>query len=202
MITIGLTGGIGTGKSTVANLLAARDVQVIDTDQIAHELTGPGEPALTDIAKVFGIDILDQAGRLRRQQLAELVFSSPEERGRLEQILHPRIRERWRRRLDVWRASKVATACVVIPLLYETEAQACFEVVICTGCRADTQHERLRQRNWNDEQIARRLAAQLPLRTKLERADFVVWTEGSLAATTDQVDLVMSRVPGLRPRVP
>jgi dephospho-CoA kinase len=194
MIKLGLTGGVATGKSAVAEMLAARKIPVLDTDGLARQFTQPGQPALQQIAARFGTGLLDEAGALRRGELATRVFVNADERRHLEEILHPLIRSAWLRQLVDWREAGELIGCVVIPLLYETRCEPEFDAVICTGCSAGTQQERLRQRGWSAEQIAGRLAAQLPLRTKLERADFVVWTEGSLTTTEAQLDEVLRKL--------
>ena len=120
MKLLGLTGGIGTGKSTAAGLLAARGVPVIDTDDIAREIVAPGQPALAAITAAFGKELLDGEGQLRRAALAELVFSSPPKRQQLESILHPLIRDRWQAQAQAWRNEGQGMGVVVIPLLFET----------------------------------------------------------------------------------
>jgi dephospho-CoA kinase len=194
MLKLGLTGGLGTGKTAVAELLLARHVPVLDTDELAREFTRPGQPALRQIAECFGANVLDEHGALRRGAMAERVFGHPEERARLEQILHPPIREAWQRQLADWQAAGEPVSVVVIPLLYETACEGAFDYVICTACSAGTQRERLRQRGWTDAQIDGRLAAQLPLKTKLERANFVIWTEGAMASTGSQLDEVLRKL--------
>src|SRR5688572_3930000 len=132
MKLLGLTGGIGMGKSTSASLLAARGVPVIDTDQIAREIVEPGQPALATITAAFGREMIDADGKLRRAALAELVFSSPPKRQELESILHPLIRDRWMAQAQSWRNEEQGMGVVVIPLLFETQAQSHFDTVLCT----------------------------------------------------------------------
>jgi dephospho-CoA kinase len=180
MKLFGLTGGIGTGKSTAAEFLARRGLPVIDTDAIARELTEPNLPALAEIVSAFGPEMLDREGRLRRQALADVVFSSPEKLKQLEAILHPRIRERWVALTEDWRRQDKAAAVVVIPLLFETNAQSHFDAVICTACSSATQHERLQKRAWSESQIQQRLSAQWPLEKKMAASNYVIWTEGDL----------------------
>lgn len=194
MIKLGLTGGLATGKSAVAAMLAARKIPVLDTDELARRFTQPGQPALQQIVARFGPGMLDEAGALRRGELAARVFANVDERRQLEEILHPLIRSSWLRQLADWKVAGAVIGCVVIPLLYETRCETEFDAVICTGCSAGTQQERLRQRGWSAGQIAGRIAAQLPLRNKLERADFVIWTEGSLAVTEAQLDEVLRKL--------
>src|SRR5262245_59446555 len=103
MKVIGLTGGVGMGKSACANLLKARSVPVVDTDQLARDVVRPGEPALQELRQLFGSGIINEGGELRRSELARLVFADKQARLRLEAILHPRIREKWRAQVELWR---------------------------------------------------------------------------------------------------
>ena len=190
MKLFGLTGGIGTGKSTAAEFLARRGLPVIDTDAIARELTEPNQPALTEIVSAFGPEMLDSEGRLRRHALADVVFSSPKKLKQLEAILHPRIRGRWVALTEDWRREGKAAAVVVIPLLFETNAQPHFDAVICTACSGATQHERLQKRAWSESQIQQRLSAQWPLEKKIAASTYVIWTEGDLLVHERQLGLL------------
>lgn len=191
MKTFGLTGGIGMGKTTAAGWLAQRGIAVCDSDVIARELVEPGQPALEEIRAAFGAGVLDAEGRLRRQELGRWVFADDDARRRLEAILHPRIRAVWRARLAEWRAAGRPVAVTVIPLLFETQAERHFEATICLACSAATQCERLRARGWSPEQIARRNAAQWPIEEKMRRADYVVWTEGTVDVLAGQLERIV-----------
>jgi dephospho-CoA kinase len=180
MKLLGLTGGVGMGKSTAAEILRGRKVPVVDTDELARALVQPGEPALAEIQKVFGPEIIAPDGQLRRAELARIVFSDPAGREKLEAILHPRIRAVWLAQAETWRAENRPLGVVVIPLLFETHAESSFDKIICVACTAGSQQERLRARGWSTEQIRQRIAAQWPVEQKIARADFVVWTEGTL----------------------
>jgi len=178
--TFGLTGGIGMGKSTAADLLRQRGFPVVDSDVIAREIVEPGQPALAEIRQLFGREILGDDGRLRRDELAKRVFADASARLKLEEILHPRIRAVWQSQLQSWRAGGRPVAVALIPLLFETDAARYCDATICAACSAKTQRQRLRQRGWNDEQIDQRIAAQWPIEKKMLLADYVVWTEGPL----------------------
>src|SRR5688500_1972826 len=123
MKLFGITGGIGMGKSTSARLLVERGVRVIDTDVLAHQLVEPGQPALNEIKTQFGADMIAADGRLLRAELARKVFTDPSALKQLEAILHPRIRELWKRETEMWRSEGRKQGAVIIPLLFETEAQ-------------------------------------------------------------------------------
>jgi dephospho-CoA kinase len=186
MKVFGLTGGIGMGKTTAAENLRARGVPVVDTDELARELTAPGQPALAEIQTAFGAQILSAVGDLRRDELANIVFSDDVARKKLEAILHPRIRERWRAQVAAWRAEGTPVAVVVIPLLFETGAETEFDKIICVACSAATQRDRLLARGWTPGQIDRRNAAQWPASKKMDAAHHVVWSEGGATALAAQ----------------
>ena len=191
MKLFGLTGGIGMGKSTSAAILLRRGLPVIDTDVIAREIVEPGQPALAEVAARFGPELIDAGGGLRRSRLAQIVFASPEKLKELEAILHPRIREKWIEAVERWRRESRAAGVVVIPLLFETSAEAQFDAVICTACSAATQHTRLIERGWTDEQIRQRIAAQWPIEKKTAASNFVVWTEGDLQLHERQLEMIL-----------
>jgi dephospho-CoA kinase len=187
----GLTGGVGMGKSTAAGFFLKRGARLIDTDEIARQLVQPGQSALTEIQNQFGDNVIAPNGELRRDELARIVFADELARKKLEGILHPRIREVWSGQIEKWRKENCQVAIVVIPLLFETQTETHFEKTICIACSPTAQQERLLGRGWNLEQIRQRIAAQMPVDQKIARADFVLWTEGSLAAHEQQVARVL-----------
>jgi dephospho-CoA kinase len=191
MVTLGITGGIGMGKSLTGELLRKRGVMVVDTDDLARELVQPGTPALEKIRKEFGDSVFEGTGELRREKLAEIVFSDVAARKTLENILHPLIRERWRELLATWRERRVDLAAVVIPLLFETNAQDSFDATIAVACGGRTQRQRLHSRGWTSDHIEQRLAAQQPIERKIEQADFVVWTESSPEIHLAQLERIL-----------
>jgi dephospho-CoA kinase len=190
MKSCGLTGGIGMGKSTAAELLRQRGYAVVDTDLLARQVVEPGQPALTEIQDTFGREVISSTGELLRAKLANKVFSNPAERKKLEAIVHPRIRERWLTQLESWRAEGQQIAVVIIPLLFETNATACFDKIICVACSARSQRGRLLARGLTDMQIGQRIAAQMPIERKMELSDHVVWTEPSLEVHAAQLERI------------
>ncbi|MFZ0829366.1 MAG: dephospho-CoA kinase [Verrucomicrobiia bacterium] len=194
MNVCGLTGGVGMGKSTAAEFLRARRVPVVDTDEIARQLVQPGQPALAEIQAGFGGEVMAPDGRLRRDDLARVVFADAVARKKLEAILHPRIRERWLAQIEAWRAECHPLAVVVIPLLFETQAESHCHKIICAACAAATQRERLLARGWTPEQIEQRIAAQWPVEQKIARSDFVLWTDGALDVHAQQLDRILSNL--------
>lgn len=193
MRLFGVTGGVGMGKSTAADLLRRQDVSVSDTDVIARQLVEPGQPALGEITREFGPSILGAEGQLNRPELARIAFSDKASRSTLEAILHPRIRAAWEAEVQNWRAAGHSTGAIIIPLLFETDAAPLFDAVICVACSGATQLRRLSQRGWSDDEIRRRLEAQLPVEQKIARSDFVVWTDTTLEAHAAQLSRILAR---------
>ena len=193
MKLLGLTGGVGMGKSTAAGFLLSLGARVVDTDELARELVQPGLPALAEIRREFGGEMIRSDGSLDRAALAEKVFADESARKQLENILHPRIRECWLAQIETWRREKWPLAVVVIPLLFETQAENQFDEIICLACSPSSQRERLLARGWTDDQIRRRLAAQLPVAQKIARSQFVVWSEGQPAVHRRQLAQILEK---------
>jgi dephospho-CoA kinase len=191
MKVLGLTGGIGMGKSTSAPLFRERGVPVVDTADLARRVVEPGQPALAEVLAAFGPQFAGLDGQLRRDELAHRVFADPAARQRLEEILHPRIRALWRAQVETWRADGRPLAVVVIPLLFETKAETELDATICVACSAATQQQRLLARGWSTEQIQQRLQAQWPAEKKMERADYLVWTEAGLDVHAAQIERIL-----------
>lgn len=191
MLRIGLTGGIGSGKSTVAGLFAARGVPVIDADAIARQLVAPGQPALEAIVAAFGPEMLDEQGDLDRARLRELIFSDSQQRLQLEAILHPRIRAEMTTRIGTLNAPYVL---LVIPLLFEAAQTDLVDLVLVVDAAPDVQRERVAARDALAEpQIEAILAAQLDRDHRVERADDVLDNSGDPAALEQQVDVLHRR---------
>jgi dephospho-CoA kinase len=192
MTLLGITGGIGMGKSTAGRLLAARDVLVVDTDDLARELVRPGAEALREIGDFFGSAFIRADGGLDRARLADLVFRDAAAKARLEAILHPRIHAEWQERVRAWRRAGAAVGAVLIPLLFENSLGGEFAATVCVACSPGAQERRLLARGWTAEQMRLRLAAQLSGEEKQRRADFVVWTEGPVSVHGAQWDRVLA----------
>lgn len=190
----GLTGGVGMGKSTAARFFSEAGARIVDTDELARRLVQPGEPALAEIQAEFGGEILEPDGRLRRDELARIVFADVARRRKIESILHPRIRECWLDQIARWRDEGCPLAFVVIPLLFETHAESHFNKIICVACSATTQRERLLARGWSPEHISQRITAQMPVEEKINRADFVIWTDGTPGVLGGQVRCILATI--------
>lgn len=175
MFKIALTGGIACGKSLVGSILRKHGAAVCESDQIAHALILPGEPAYAEVVEAFGMDILNADGVINRAQLGERVFADAEARMRLNAIVHPRVKAV----CDAWLAETAATgahamAVVVIPLLFEAGMDAGWDAILCVRSPVDLQQTRMLGRGLSPSQVEQRLAAQLPVDEKARRADFVI----------------------------
>lgn len=190
MPVLGITGGIGMGKSTAAGILVSVGIPVVDTDQLAREITCPGSPALVEIHSRLGPGFVDALGVLDRAKLATLVFADPAKRRVLEEILHPLIAVRWQSAAAEWR-DKGATGAVIIPLLFEKAYEPQFDSVICVACSSVTQQRRLEARGWSAAQIEGRKSAQLPVGEKIARSRVMIWTEGSVESHRAQWERVL-----------
>jgi dephospho-CoA kinase len=195
-VVIGLTGGVGMGKSTAAALLRERGVPVVDTDDLAREEVRPGSEGLAAVVAQFGTQYLDAAGGLRRAALGELVFQDPAARLALEAILHPRIQRRWLAQISEWREGKVSCGCVVIPLLFEKDYASAFDAVVAVACSVPTQAVRIASRGWDLDELRRREAVQWSAERKLALARFGIWTEGSLESHRRQWARVLDTIRG------
>jgi dephospho-CoA kinase len=185
-LRIGLTGGIASGKTTVAALFAELGVPVIDTDTIAREVVSPGQPALAEIVETFGTEVLGTGGQLDRSALRRLIFADTARRRQLEAILHPRIRAETLARADACRGPYHV---IVVPLLLETGFASLVDRVLVVDCPESTQRARLAERDHESaEQIERIIGSQIARDARLQAADDVIDNAGSLTDTRRQVE--------------
>ena len=181
---VGLTGGIGSGKSSVARIFAAEGVPVVDADQVAREVVEPGTQGLDEVVASFGAHILDESGRLDRAALGARVFSDPAARARLEAILHPRIAQASMARFTELAKAGHPYAIYEAALLVENGTHRMMSALVVVTASEATQIARVRARDGLDEDAARaRIAAQLPLADKVKVADYVIENEGTLEET-------------------
>ena len=184
---VGLTGGIGSGKSAVADRFALRGVTIVDTDGIAHELTASGGTAIAAIRAAFGDTVIDGSGAMDRKAMRDLVFADPDARRRLEAILHPMIRDESDRRC---RMATSAYVILAVPLLIESGSyrERCNRICV-VDCPVETQISRVRTRNNLDErQIRTIIASQASREDRLAAADDVIDNSADLAALDDQIE--------------
>ncbi|MGE0392181.1 MAG: dephospho-CoA kinase [Vicinamibacterales bacterium] len=173
---IGLTGGIGTGKSFVLRHLARCGVPTLDTDDVSRDVVRPGTPAFAAVVARFGPAVLEAGGALNRAELARVVFADAAARRDLEAIVHPAV---WQA-VDTWFAGQPATGVVAVPLLFETGAEARFDRVLLTDCPVETQVARVMARDGLAADAVRaRVLAQMPAPERRRRADAVVDTSGT-----------------------
>lgn len=197
MLRVGLTGGIGSGKTAVTELLDELGAVVVDADLLAREVVEPGTDGLSEVVATFGTGVLDADGALDRQALAKVVFDDPAARARLEAVVHPRVR----RRAAEIEAAADDTAIVVhsIPLLVETGQADRFDVVVVVDVPEELQVERLTGLRGMSEQEARsRIAAQATREQRLAAADVVVDNSGTLDDLRHRVTEVFARLQAQR----
>ena len=182
---VGLTGGIASGKSTVAEMFAELGVPVIDTDVIAREVVQPGTPALEEIRRAFGAEVITADGRLDRAAMRRIIFADEDARRELEGILHPRIQKATAQQA---RTAGGEYQLIVVPLLTESPLRDFVDRVLVVDCDEQTQLRRLLARDAESERQARRiLAAQASRGARLAIADDVIRNDADLAQTRDQV---------------
>lgn len=194
MIVIGLTGGIASGKSTVSSYLRERGIPLLDADAVAYELSEPEGPIWRCFVEHFGRGILAEDGTLQRDAIAQRVFGNAQEKAWLDAASHPLIQEVLRERMEEYRRAGAAVVVLDIPLLFETGWDRLVDVVWVVYVNAATQLLRLRERNGYDEETARRrIAAQMSLEEKKQRADVIVDNNGSQEAARLQVDAALAQ---------
>jgi len=199
---LGLSGGIGSGKSTVTRILAELGATTIDADAIVHEQQAAGQPMLAEIAKAFGEKVIAPDGSLDREALGAIVFRDEEARARLGRIVHPPVIAEMMRRAQAAVEAKVPLVVLDIPLLFEgrisgrgSGAMMDFDATLCVWVSRDVQIERTMARDGCDRAEAeRRIAAQLPIDEKREMADYVIDNSGSEAETRAQVEALFERL--------
>jgi len=193
MLTVSLTGSIGSGKSVVASMFKDEGAYVIDLDQLARLVIEPDKPAWRDIISYFGTGVLNPDRTVNRCALAGIVFSQPESRKMLEEFTHPRIFEEQDAVLAGIKDQDPQSVVVVeFPLLFELSLQERFDKVIVVYVARDVQIQRAKERDsLSEHEIEKRLKAQIPLEKKRQLADYIIDNQGSLRNTRDQVRRIM-----------
>jgi dephospho-CoA kinase len=204
---LGLSGGIGSGKSTVSKILAELGATLVDADAIVHELQAPGQPMLIELAREFGDDVIDDTGALDRAALGAIVFSDAAKRAALGKLVHPPVIAAMMSRTKAAVDAGVPLAVVDIPLLFEgaktgqgAAAVMHFDATLLVWVPPEVQADRTQQRDGSDrDEVMRRIAAQLPIDEKKAMADYVIDNSGSPAATRRQVEALYARLTSNEP---
>lgn len=191
---VGLTGGLGTGKSTVSQMLICRGIPVVDADRIAREVVEGGQgPALPQIRQDFGAEVFRADGSLDRQKLANSVFGHPQKLSQLEKIIHPFVKEEVLRQRQWLQDQHCKWAFYDVPLLFEKKLEDQFDfIVVVSTSDVNTQIQRLKLRNnWNEDEIVKRMKSQMPLSEKVSQADYVIRNDADLISLEKQVDTMV-----------
>jgi dephospho-CoA kinase len=203
VLTVGLTGGIGSGKSEVSRLLARHGAVVVDADLIAREVVEPGTPGLARLVAEFGAEVLRSDGTLDRPALGARVFADPAALARLNAIVHPLVGERTAELLRKARASGATVVVHDVPLLVENNLADSYDAVVVVAARPQTQLDRLvRLRGLPEAEARQRLDAQAPLADKLAVATHVVQNDGALEDLAPQVEQLWADLVALSQRAP
>ena len=195
MKLIGLTGGIASGKSTVATILKQLGAAVINADELSREVVQPGNEAWKEIVETFGADILQSDKTLDRKKLRTMVFNSPEARKKLEAIIHPKVRALAEERIRELAAAGRSIIVYEVPLLFEGQLHLWLRPVILVACDVNTQKQRLRDRDHlTNTEAQRHIDAQMSLEEKRKLADYVIENTGSLKELEQQVKSVLEMI--------
>jgi len=189
MVTIGVTGGIGTGKSLVTGIFRSLGAFIIDADILAREVVGPDMPAYHKIVSMFGDSIIDADKKINRKKLGEIVFHDRVSLKQLEQIIHPEVIREQEKLIHDYR-EKNKEGCIIVdaPLLIEAGFHEKLDYLIVVSSKTDIQEERLYQRNgMTQDEVERRRLAQLPMEEKKQLADWIIDNNGTREDTRDQV---------------
>ncbi|SFA39266.1 dephospho-CoA kinase [Parageobacillus thermantarcticus] len=193
-LTIGLTGGIASGKSTVTKMIRELGIPVIDADQIARDVVKVGEEAYKQIIQTFGQNILQENGEIDRAKLGAIVFHNEQERKKLNAIVHPAVRRRMLAEKEAYVQKGAKTVVLDIPLLFESELTHLIDKIIVVYVDDDVQLERLMKRNgFSKEEALARIRAQMPLREKVKKADAVIDNNGTIEETKQQLLQIFKR---------
>ena len=195
MKLVGLTGGIASGKSTVAKILRQLGAAIVDADVLSREVVAPGHDGWNEIVATFGREVLQADQTLDRQKLRTHIFNNPDARKKLEAIIHPRVRSLAEQRIRENAAAGVELIVYEVPLLFEGKIHEWLRPVILVACDVNIQRQRLQQRDSIDAAAAQKIIdAQMSLEEKRRLADYVIENDGSLADLETQVRAVVAKI--------
>lgn len=193
MLWIGITGSIGTGKSTFSDMLRKQKQIVLDADELARRVLEPSGSAFQKVIKAFGPEILDATGGIDRWRMAKLVFSDKSKLEKLESIVHPEIQLSVEKNKTEYKIRNQKYLFYDVPLLFEKNMEKSFDLVVMITCTPENQIRRIKYRNnWTDEEIKRRLSAQLPLSVKESRAHILIHNDGLLEDLEKEATLFLN----------
>ncbi|TFH17789.1 MAG: dephospho-CoA kinase [Lentisphaerales bacterium] len=193
MLKLAVTGGIACGKSRVGAFLREMNVAVCDCDSIAHDVMRRGSSVFDQVVDEFGSDLLDERGEIDRDRLGDIVFSSSEQRGILNGIVHPHVKagwEQWLKQID----EPVLAATVIVPLLFEGGFEEGWDRVVCVAAPLEKQLQRLAKRGFGEPEARRRISAQYDVTEKMKRSDVVLYNAGSLDGLRKQTERALKLV--------
>jgi dephospho-CoA kinase len=192
---VGLTGGIASGKSTVAAILRRLGAEIINADELAREVVEPGRKAWQVIVATFGSGILQEDQAIDRRKLREVIFNDPQARKKLEAIIHPRVRALAEEKIRAFEAAGSALVVYEVPLLFEALIHHWIRPVILVACDIETQKSRLKGRDrLSDAEAQRHIEAQMSLEEKRKLADYTIENNGTLAELEAQVKAIVEKI--------
>ena len=195
MLIVGLTGGIGAGKSTVAAMLRELGFPVIEADRVAHQVMEPGQPAYNEVVAIFGNAILDSDKRINRSSLAAIVFNDHEKLTQLNGIIHPRVEQEMLRQFaELERGGQYSAAFIEAALIFEAGLHKKLDAVVVASCLPQQQLARLRKRGLSEVEAGKRIAAQMPVAAKMALAAVKIDCSGALDETRRQVEAFAERL--------
>jgi len=194
MVYIAVTGGIGCGKSHLALYLQSCFIPVCEADELAHKALSHGTKVYADVVSEFGMAILDDSGEVNRNKLAAIVFGCETKLNRLNALVHPFVKKEIINWLKSEEEKGASAAAVIIPLLFEVGMESGWDAIIAIGCSDETQNERLMKRGLSENQCRQRIASQMPVKDKMDKAEFAIWNDEDKKSFEKKIDDVLKMI--------